>query len=86
MEQTQDKPTSSRKMILEPQVEGGSEKGRKKLKKATTEPGEGTRPEERQIKKIMQFKNQEQKLTEREVEKGTSEEATEAEEIRRTCE
>ena len=66
MEQTQDKPTSSRKRIPESQVEDGSEKGRKKLKKARTEPGEGTGSEERQIKKIMQFKNPEQKLTERE--------------------
>ena len=56
----------SRKRITEPQVEGGSEKKRKKLKKARTEPGEGTGLEERQIKKIMQFKNPEQKLTERE--------------------
>ena len=59
MEQTQDKPTTSRKRITEPQVEGGSEKERKKLKKARTEPGEGTGLEERQIKKIMQFKNPE---------------------------
>ena len=66
MEQTQDKPTSARKRIPEPQVEGGSEKGRKKLKKARTEPREGTGSEEKQIKKIMQFKNLEQKLTERE--------------------
>ena len=66
MEQAQDKPTSSRKRISKPQVEGGSEKGRKKLKKARTEPGEGTESEEKQIKTIMQFKNPEQKLTERE--------------------
>ena len=57
MEQTQDKPTSSRKRVLEPQVEGGPEKGRKKLKKARTEPGEGTGSEETQIKKIIQFKS-----------------------------
>ena len=66
MEQTQDKPTMQRKRITEPQVEGGSEKERKKLKKARTEPGEGTGSEERQIKKIIQFKNPEQKLTETE--------------------
>ena len=66
MEQAQDKPTSSRKRTPEPQVEGGSEKGRKKLKKARTEPGKGTGSEEKQIKKVMQFKNPEQKLTERE--------------------
>ena len=66
MEQKQFKLTSSRKRLPEPQVEGGSEKGRKKLKKARTEPGEETGSEERRIKKIMQFKNQEQKLTERE--------------------
>ena len=65
MEQTQDKQTTSTKRITEPQVEGGSEKERKKLKKARTEQGEGTGSEERQIKKIMQFKNPEQKLTER---------------------
>ena len=34
MEQTQDKPTLSRKRIPESHVEGGSEKERKKLKKA----------------------------------------------------
>ena len=66
MEQAQDKPTSSRKRIPEPQVEGGSEKGRKKLKKARTEPGEETGSEEKQIKTVMQLKNLEQKLTERE--------------------
>ena len=66
MEQTHDKPTASRKRIPEPQVEGGSEKGRKKVKKAKTELEEGTGSEERQIKKIMQFKNPEQKLTEKE--------------------
>ena len=70
MEQTQDKPTSSRKRIPEPQVEGGSEKGRKKLKKARTEPGEGTGSEERQFRRIMQFKSPEQKLTEREKSKN----------------
>ena len=66
MEQAQDKPTLSRKRTPEPQVEGGSEKGRKKLKKARTEPGEGTGSEEKPIKKIIQLKNPEQKLTERE--------------------
>ena len=66
MEQVQDKSTSSRKRIPEPQVEGGSEKGRKKLKKARTEPGEGTGTEEKQIKTVVQFKNPEQKSTERE--------------------
>ena len=66
MEQVQDKPNSSRKRVPEPQVEGGSEKGRKKLKKAITEPGEGTESEEKQIQTVMQFKNPEQKLTERE--------------------
>ena len=66
MEQTHDKPITSRKRILEPQVEGGSEKERKKLKKARTEPRKGTGLEERQIKKIMQFKSPEQKLTVRE--------------------
>ena len=66
MEQTQDKPTSSGKRVLEPQVEGESKKERKKLKKARTEPGEGTGSEETQIKKIMQFKSQEQKLIEKE--------------------
>ena len=66
MEQIQDKPNSSRKRVPEPQVEGGSEKGRKKLKKARTEPGEGTGSEKKQIQTVMQFKNPERKLTERE--------------------
>ena len=66
MEQAQDKPTLSRKRTPEPQVEGGSEKGRKKLKKARTEPGKGTGSEEKPIKKIVQLKNPQQKLTERE--------------------
>ena len=39
MEQTQNKPTSSKKRVLEPQVEGGSKKERKRLRKAKTEPG-----------------------------------------------
>ena len=87
MEQKQDKPTSSKKRVLEPQVEGGSKKERKRLKKAKTEPGEGTGSEETRIKKIMESKRQEQKLTEKEKsKKGTSEEATEAEEIWRTYE
>ena len=66
MEQAQDKPTPSRKRTPEPQVEGGSEKGRKKLKKARIESGEGIGSEEKQIKTVVQFKNPEQKLTERE--------------------
>ena len=66
MEQTQDKPTSSGKRVLEQQVEGESKKERKKLKKARTEPGEETGSEKTQIKKIMQFKSQEQKLIEKE--------------------
>ena len=71
MEQAQDKPTLLSKRTPEPQVEGGSEKGRKKLKKARTEPGEGTGSEEKPIKKIIQLKNPEQKLTEREKMKKT---------------
>ena len=71
MEQAQDKPTLLRKRTPEPQIEGGSEKGRKKLKKARTEPGEGTGSEEKPIKKIVQLKNPEQKLTEREKTKKT---------------
>ena len=47
MEQIQEKPNSSRKRIPEPQVEGGSEKQRKKLKKARAESGEGTESEEK---------------------------------------
>ena len=66
MEQIQEKPNSSRKRVPEPQVEGGSEKRRKKLKKARADPGEGTKSEEKQIQTIVQFKNPEQKLTERE--------------------
>ena len=46
MEQTQNKPTSSKKRVLEPQVEGGSKKERKRLKKAKTELGAGTGSEE----------------------------------------
>ena len=34
MEETQNKPTSSKKRVLEPQVEVGSKKKRKRLKKA----------------------------------------------------
>ena len=66
MEQIQEKPNSSRKRVPEPQVEGGSKKHRKKLKKARAEPGEGTESEEKQIQTIVQFKNPEQKLTEKE--------------------
>ena len=66
MEQTQNKPTSSKKGILEPQVEGDSEKEGKKLKKAKREPGAETESEEIQIKKITELKSQGQKLTEKE--------------------
>ena len=50
MEQTQNEPTSSKKRVLEPQVEGRSKKERKRLKKAKTEPGMGTESEETHIK------------------------------------
>ena len=66
MEHAQDKPTLLRKRTPEPQVEGGSEKERKNLKKARTEPGEQTGSEEKPIKKIVQLKNSEQKLTKKE--------------------
>ena len=66
MEQTQNKPTSSKKRVLEPQVEGSSKKERKRLKQAKKEPGVETGSEETQIKKITEFKSQGQKLTEKE--------------------
>ena len=37
MDNTQDKPTSTKKRILEPQVESGSKKERKRLKKGKAE-------------------------------------------------
>ena len=37
MDKTQDKPTSRKKRILEPQVESSSKKERKRLKKGKTE-------------------------------------------------
>ena len=46
MEQTQNKPTSSKKRVLEPQVEGSSKRERQRLKKAKTEPGSETKSEE----------------------------------------
>ena len=46
MDKVQDKPTSSKKRILEPQVEGSSKNVRKRLKKAKTEPGVETESEE----------------------------------------
>ena len=52
MERTQNKPTLSKKRVLEPQVEGGSKKERKKLKKMKTEPEAETRSEEIRIKKM----------------------------------
>ena len=39
MEQIQNKSTLSKKRVLEPQVEDGSKKERKRLKKTKTEPG-----------------------------------------------
>ena len=66
MEQTKNKPTSSKKRVVEPQVEGGSKKERKRLKKLKTEPEAETRSQETRIKKIMEFKSQGQKITEKE--------------------
>ena len=66
IQQTQDKSASSKKRVLEPQVGCGSKKERKRLKKARTELGKETGSEETRIKKIMELKSQEQKLTERE--------------------
>ena len=66
MKQTQNKPTLSKKRVLEPQVEVGSKKERKRLKKAKTKPGVETGSEETRIKKITEFKSQGQKGTEKE--------------------
>ena len=70
MKQTQSKPTSSKKGLLEPQVEGSSKKERKRLKKVKTEPGVETESEEIRIKKIKELKIQGQKLTEKEKSKN----------------
>ena len=66
MGKVQDKPTSSKKRILEPQVEGGSKEERKRLKKRKTQPAAEAESEETRIKKITEFKSQGQKLTEKE--------------------
>ena len=66
MDREQDKPTSAKKRILKPQVEGGSRKERKRLKKGKAEPGAEAESEETQIKKITEFKSQGQKLIEKE--------------------
>ena len=71
MDKVQDKLTSSKKRILEPQVEGSSKKERKRLKKVKTEPGVETESEETQNKKTTKFKSQGQKLTEKEKSKKT---------------
>ena len=71
MDKVQDKPTWSKKRILEPQVEGGSKKERKRLKKVKTEPGAETESETTRINKITEFKSQGQKLTEKEKSKKT---------------
>ena len=46
MDKTQDKPTSTKKRILEPQVESGPNKERKRLKKEKTESGVEAESEE----------------------------------------
>ena len=56
MDKAQDKATSTKKRILEPQVENGSKKERKRLKKGKAESGAEAESEEIQIKKITEFK------------------------------
>ena len=62
MDKTQNKPTLTKKRILESHEESGSKKGIKRLKLGKTE----AESEETRLKKIMEFKDQGQKLTEKE--------------------
>ena len=50
MDKTQDKPTLTKKRILEPQVESGSKKERKRLKTGKTESGVEAESEETRIR------------------------------------
>ena len=50
MDNTQDKPTSTKKRILEPQVESGSKKERKRIKKGKAESEAEAESEKTQIK------------------------------------
>ena len=66
MDKTQKKPTLTKKRSLEWHEERDSKKERKRLKLEKTEPKTELQSEEIQLKKIMEFKNQGQKLTEKE--------------------
>ena len=66
MEQTQKKSTSIKKRSLESHEESGSRKGMKKRKLGKTELKTEGESKEAQLKKMMEFKEQGQKLTEKE--------------------
>ena len=66
MDKTQNKPTSTKKRILESHEESGSKKGMKSLKLGKTESKTEAESEETRLQKIMEFKDQGQKLTEKE--------------------
>ena len=66
MDKTQNKPTLTKKRILESHEESGSKKEKKMLKLGKTESKTEAELEETQLKKIMEFKGQGQKLTEKE--------------------
>ena len=71
MDKTQNKPTSTKKRILESLEESGSKKVIKRLKLGKTESKTEAELEETRLKKIMEFKGQGQKLTENEKSKKT---------------
>ena len=66
MEQTQNKPILTKKKSLESHEESSCKKGMKKQKLGKAEAKTEAESKETQLKKLMEFKQQGQKLTERE--------------------